>query len=175
MARGHQVDVAAAQGLQFEHDGGEFAIIHLLARFVAPADGEVLTETAAQAAAGEKDGARAAAADEYRLLTEMRAVAGDAGATTDAAAADFAGDPVDPAAPRAQGAAAEQAAADLGPALELTAGVQAGGKGHGDSPSGLGDRGSRERPTAGRGPVHRRTRGLRAAESTRRNRHGAVS
>ena len=91
----------------------------------------------------------------------MGAVTGDARPGADAAHPDFAGVPVDPAAPRAQGAAAEQAAADFGLPLELTAGVQAGGTGHGDSPPALGNSGGGaqrcESLPAGRGSVHRRT------------------
>ena len=106
VARGDEVDVAAAPLLQVEHHMGEFTVAHVVA-VTAMVDFPVLAEAAQQVAVGEKDRTRAAAAHQLPLLSEVGTGRVDLEARGRGANPGFAGEPVRPASASATLAAFE--------------------------------------------------------------------
>jgi hypothetical protein len=112
-----------AHGLQFEHDGGKVARVNLLRFLMALADLVILAEAAGEAAAGQKNSAGTAPADQRLLFTKMRSVTGNPSQGTGGAAAGFSSQPVDTAAAGTEGAAAQEPQGGFSPLTELAAGV----------------------------------------------------
>ena len=116
--RGHQVQIVAALVLELQHHQCQALVIHVLSD-VQLADGIVLAKQAPARAAGKKDRARAPAARDGRFLPGVAIPACHARVGAAAAVASFAGQTIDAAVSRAQGATGQQPASRLGAPLQL--------------------------------------------------------